>query len=60
MHRARAHTRNERTELEDLIEKTGDGGCTVHEFLTGDSDLPACVEMDRTQHSLKSLGMIRK
>jgi len=32
--------------LEDLIEKTGDGGCKVDEFLTGDSDLPVCVEMD--------------
>ena len=29
---------DERTELEDLIEKTGDGSCTVDEFLTGDSD----------------------
>ena len=37
---------DERTELEDLIEKTGDGSCTVDEFLTGDSDLPVCVEMD--------------
>ena len=26
--------------------KTGDGGCTADEFLTGDSDLPVCVEMD--------------
>ena len=33
-------------ELEQLIEKTGTGGCTVDEFLTGDSDLPVCVEMD--------------
>ena len=37
---------DERMELENLIEKTGDGGCTLDEFLTGDSDLPVCVEMD--------------
>ena len=37
---------DERMELESLIEKTGDGGCTVDEFLNGDSDLPVCVEMD--------------
>ena len=37
---------DERMELETLIEKTGDGGCTVDEFLNGDSDLLVCVEMD--------------
>ena len=37
---------DERIELEGLIEKTGDGGCSLDEFLTGDSDLPVCVEMD--------------
>ena len=26
--------------------KIGDGSCTVDEFLTGDSDLSVCVEMD--------------
>ena len=26
--------------------KTGVGGCTADEFLTGDSDLPVCIEMD--------------
>ena len=26
--------------------KTGDGDCTADEFLTGDSDLPVCLEMD--------------
>ena len=26
--------------------KTGDGGCTADVFLTGDSDLPVCIEMD--------------
>ena len=36
----------ERMELESLIEKIGDGGCTVEEFLNGDSDLPVCVDMD--------------
>ena len=35
-------------ELEQLIARTGTGGCTctVDEFLTGDSDLPVCTEMD--------------
>ena len=34
-------------ELEQLIEKTSTGGCTIDEFLTGDSsDLPVCMEMD--------------
>jgi len=50
---------DERTELEDLIEKTGDGGCAVDEFLTGNSDLPVCVEMDddnRDTRFLKELG----
>ena len=37
---------DERMELEQLIEKTGTGGCTIDEFLTGDSDLPVCAEMD--------------
>lgn len=33
-------------ELQGLIEQTGGEGCTVDEFLTGDNDLPVCVEMD--------------
>ena len=37
---------DERMELEGLIEKIGGGGCTVDEFLTGDSDLSVCIEMD--------------
>ena len=37
---------DERIELDKLIEKTGDGGCVLDEFLTGDSDLAVCVEMD--------------
>ena len=37
---------DERMELEQLIARTGTGGCTVDEFLTGDSDLPVCTEMD--------------
>lgn len=30
-------------ELENPIEQTGGEGCTVDEFLTGDSDLPVCA-----------------
>ena len=37
---------DEHMELEQLIEKTGTGGCTIDEFLTGDSDLEVCAEMD--------------
>ena len=37
---------DERIELDKLIEKTGDGGCVLDEFLAGDSDLAVCVEMD--------------
>ena len=33
-------------ELDRLIEKTGDGGCMLDEFLTGDSSLPVCMETD--------------
>ena len=33
-------------ELEVLIEKIGNGGCTVDKFLTSDSDLSVCREMD--------------
>ena len=29
-----------------LYTKIGDGSCTVDEFLTGDSELSVCVEMD--------------
>ena len=39
---------DERMELESLIEKTGDGGCTVDEFLNDDSDLPVYVMIRRT------------
>ena len=37
---------DEHMELDKLIEKTGDGGCMLDEFLTGDSDLPVCMETD--------------
>ena len=37
---------DERMELEGLIDNISDSGCTVDEFLTGDSDLAVCVEMD--------------
>ena len=37
---------DERMELDRLIEKTGDGGCMLDEFLTGDSSLPVCMETD--------------
>ena len=37
---------DERMELNQLIEKTGDGECNLDEFLTGDSDLPICLEAD--------------
>lgn len=37
---------DERMELEQLIEKTGADSCTVEEFVTGDSDLSVCAEMD--------------
>ena len=33
-------------ELSRLIEKTGDDGCSSSEFVSGDDDLPVCVEMD--------------
>ena len=33
-------------ELGDLIEKTGDDGCSSNEFACGDDDLPVCAEMD--------------
>ena len=33
-------------ELGRLIEKTGDGDCSVDEFVGGDDDLRVCVEMD--------------
>ena len=33
-------------ELDKLIEKNGDGGCMLDEFLTGDSDFPVCMETD--------------
>lgn len=33
-------------ELNRLIEKTGDGGCMLDKFLTGDSYLPVCMEAD--------------
>ena len=31
-------------ELDRLIEKTGNGGCMLDEFLTSDSYLPVCIE----------------
>ena len=37
---------DKRMELQTLIEQTGCEGCTVDQFLTGDSDLPVCMEMD--------------
>ena len=37
---------DERMELDKLIEKNGDGRCMLDEFLTGDSDLPVCMETD--------------
>lgn len=49
-------------ELEGLIDKTGGDSCTVDEFLTGDSDLPVCVEMDDDNWDaaiIEGLGMIR-
>ena len=33
-------------ELDKFIEKNGDGGCKLDEFLTGDSELPVCMETD--------------
>ena len=33
-------------ELGRLIEKTGDGDCSVDKFVGGDDDLAVCVEMD--------------
>ena len=33
-------------ELDRLIEKTVDGGCSTDEFIGGDDDLQVCVEMD--------------
>ena len=33
-------------ELDRLIEKTADDGCSTVEFVAGDDDLPVCVEMD--------------
>ena len=38
-------------ELDKLIEKTGDGGCMLNEFLTGesDSDLLVCMDNDNSE-----------
>ena len=33
-------------ELQSLIEQTGSESCTPQEFISGDDDLPVCVEMD--------------
>ena len=33
-------------ELQHLIEQTGCENCTPQEFISGDDDLPVCVEMD--------------
>ena len=43
-------------ELESLIEKIGNGGCTVDEFLNGDSDLPVCVDMDDDNWNTTFIG----
>ena len=40
---------------EDLIEKTGDGSCTVHEFLTGKSDF-SVNDDNRDTTFLEELG----
>ena len=37
---------DKRMELQTLIEQTGCEGCTVDQYLTGDSDLPVCMEID--------------
>ena len=33
-------------ELGSLIEKTDDDGCSSNKFVSGNNDLPVCVEMD--------------
>ena len=37
---------DEDLELQHLIEQTGCENCTPQEFISGDDDLPVCVEMD--------------
>ena len=37
---------DEATELNKLIEKAGDGDCTIDEYVGGDNDLPICADMD--------------
>ena len=37
---------DENLELQHLIEQTGCESCTPQEFISGDDDLPVCVEMD--------------
>lgn len=36
---------DEDLELQHLIEQTGCESCTPQEFISGDDDLPVCVEM---------------